>query len=322
MFHTRWTRAALVLATTIAAAAAVSPSGAAAQGDVAFVGPVETGGTLRLILSADRSAIVGFDFHGVPFTRGGCKAVAVSQAGYFDPPLRVEGSEFEFSTGNIGTVHNPNGFTFRGTVVSPSQITGTVQQSGTLLCDQSPEYQWDLEGPIESPVGLGDAVYRGDVGGGSIEVTLDRSREAVAAIELDAIELPPCTTPDNLLDVSAWFDPALSVSSEAGEFSTRFVVVQQGQSAAWLTVEGALEDGNAIAGRLHFGRFFDPCGSEATWTATLASATPSPAPSATAVAGLPETGSGGARRDVSPLPLLVAGCVAFVALAAIRLRGA
>ncbi len=298
--------------------------------DLTFRGPLATGGTVSVTLTADRSALLRaalLDVNLPPCLE------SLPIARYWDPPVPLSPpSETSLGGFRVGidfgpTVHSSRSVTLRGNVLSETTIEGTAEYF-SLPCTTDP-ISWSSQGPVATPPDEGDLVFEGSVdGGGSIVLTTDASRSSVTSAVLSGVSVPPCTH-DNPLDLRAFFEPPVPVEGSA--FTAD--VTREPFEFTEFFVGGAFADEFSLVGAISAQATLDPvlgCSGEVAWSARQAGG---PAPTATsppetdepaatpslAVGALPSAGAGGGADDGGPP---VAWAATLAAAAALALLGA
>lgn len=269
---------------------------AGAPASLTFNGTTADGGEISMTFTPDR---VGIERVSIKRLRSSdpCHDDPLSRTVYFDPAAEPIG-DFLVSIRSSPSMQSATVVSFTGSLSAANELTGAYE-FGSLGCGGSDPVPFILTGPVDTGPGPNDHIFMADVGNaqGSITVALDPAMENVTAARLDSVALPPCTDPDNPLDISMILQPpfALSPPSQGALTNGQFSVgAEFNDAGSTFGISGRLIDDQNLAGtvQIRLFSFAGICEASAPWT-TVNSATPL-APTATAITpqALPQSGLG------------------------------
>jgi hypothetical protein len=226
---------------------------------------------------------------------------------YLDPPRPIVGGALTVGVPDIsGSLPHRQTVHLDGAFVSENEASGTARYcvfTNVEVCTLD-EVTWSASGPVDTPPGPDDIVFEGSVEGenGRVALTTDPSRTTVTSLTLEAVSMPPCTDPDNPLDVPAFFEPPLPIAPGDGSFQGGFTMTSLDQ----VSITGTLLDGAHAEGTLRFQRslLFGGCEVELAWSAQVP---PPPSPTPTPTQTQPATPLPGPTSTPQPAELPQAG---------------
>jgi hypothetical protein len=300
----------------------------AASADLTFEGTAETGGTISLTITPDRTGIIRAELRDVPF----------STVGLFDPPESITDGAFGlllFLRRDESGIFS--GVVLDGAIAADGTIAGTFHSVGMWVSPggphvgEGPDVAWNAE-VVDRPPAPDDLAFVGTVedGAGTITLTVDAARTGLTSLTLDALSLPSCAQPGNPLDIRTFFDPPVALSSPIALRVYGYDQASQSWPFDYASVDltGAFVDQQSLEGTLEVDRVVAGCTADLRWNAQFVPPT-TPIPSLTPAASqtrqptatvipaidLPRAGAGGDASGGTVRWLI--GAVASMAAAAV-----